>query len=171
MHWHADYEVWACGEKQKLNQPAGLLENKVGSELFHNHGDDRMHAEGIIEKFSDVSLGRFFQVIGGELSPGKLVLAYDDGVMKTFRDGDKCANGDTGVLQVFVFKVKNASVRPWVFTQERLAAPWDYVLSPFINVPPGDCIIVEFGKATEKTDKLCLPFKIALEKGDVVNGG
>ena len=39
VHWHADFEIWFCGEKQMLPESEGIS-NKVGTEVLHHHDDD-----------------------------------------------------------------------------------------------------------------------------------
>ncbi|MBI2142977.1 hypothetical protein HYU20_01395, partial [Candidatus Woesearchaeota archaeon] len=53
--------------------------------------------------------------------------------------------------------------------QEKLGSHYeDYVPSPFGNVPPGDCIIFEFGSAVkEKTERMCESYEVALKLGKV----
>src|SRR3989344_2730996 len=38
VHWHADYEVWACGVRYELVDPTGF-DNRVGPPLLHEHTD------------------------------------------------------------------------------------------------------------------------------------
>ena len=52
VHWHADYEIWNCGEKIELVDPKGLS-NKVGDAVFHEHDDDRVHVEGVVHEVGD----------------------------------------------------------------------------------------------------------------------
>ena len=49
VHWHADFEFWACGEKLDLKDPEGFF-NRVGSPVFHEHNDDRIHVEGVVNR-------------------------------------------------------------------------------------------------------------------------
>ncbi|MEK6839694.1 MAG: hypothetical protein AABX72_02030, partial [Nanoarchaeota archaeon] len=58
VHWHADYEVWACNQKLDLVNPKGLS-NRIGTSTFHEHGDDRIHVEGVVHSLEDVALGRY----------------------------------------------------------------------------------------------------------------
>jgi hypothetical protein len=45
-----------------------------------------------------------------------------------------------------------------------------YVLSPYFNVPPGDCIIIEFGPSMDSTDKMCETYRLAVSKGELDGG-
>ena len=49
VHWHADYEIWNCNEKLELMNPEGFS-NKIGSNVFHEHNDNRIHVEGVVTK-------------------------------------------------------------------------------------------------------------------------
>jgi len=144
IHWHADYQVHACGERLDLIDPQGL-KNKIGNPIFHEHNDDRIHIEGTIEELSDVNLGKYFEVIGGELDDGVGHLIFNDklqGVV-SYESGDTCADGSIGSLKVYVNgnKVNDYS---------------DYIIYPDTFVPPGDCIIVLFDNSdSETTELLC----------------
>jgi len=165
VHWHADFEVWNCGEKLDLADPSGLA-NRVGTSTFHEHGDDRIHLEGVVVKYGDVSLHSFFHVIGGQLEDDSLSIPTNDGIIE-LQNGDQC-NGKEGKLQVFVYNVNNPDERKqWVYEQTKLDDYENYVLSPFSNVPPGDCIIVEYDVAKDSTDKICETYKIAVDRGEL----
>ena len=45
-----------------------------------------------------------------------------------------------------------------------------YLLSPYSNVPPGDCIIIEFSEEKDFTDKMCDTYRQSIQKGDMVGG-
>src|SRR3990172_4794098 len=47
VHWHADYQVWACGQQLDLVDPRGLA-NRVGSPVFHEHEDQSLHLHGVM---------------------------------------------------------------------------------------------------------------------------
>lgn len=170
VHWHADFEAWRCGEQLELVDPEGFS-NRVGSSVLHEHGDNRMHIEGVVVDFSDVSMGSFFRSIGGDLHPGVFSLPTNTGRV-TMRDGDSCPGpgeaGVPGMLQVFVYKTVDGRM-----VQEKLGSSSyeDYVPSPFGNVPPGDCIIFEFGsEAKDKTGRMCGSYEVAIKRG-ALNGG
>ncbi len=167
IHWHADFEIYNCGEKVELTQPEGLS-NRIGTPVFHEHGDLRIHVEGVVVNYRDVSLGNFFSAIGGELTKESMTVPTASGKLFV-NNGDKC-NGKEGRLQVFLYKVANpdpAKKTGFVYRQEKLEEFTNYVLSPYAYVPPGDCIIIEFDEEKEKTDKICETYKIAIEKGDL----
>ncbi len=162
VHWHADFEVWACGKELDLMDPSGLS-NRIGTSTFHEHGDKRMHVEGVVINEEDASLHRFFTFVGGELHDDHLSFPTDNG-FASYKNGDACPDGSLGILQVFVHKtdtVKNT------FTQEKIEELEDYILSPHSLVPPGDCIIIEFAQEKESTEHLCASYKAAIARGDI----
>ena len=136
VHWHADYEVWVCGQQLDLIEPQGLR-NKIGTPLLHEHNDGRIHVEGTLMRLSDASLGRFFKVIGGQLSNDKLVFPTEDGILVQKTSEDLC-EGKPSTLRVYV-------------NGNRVMDPASYIIAPYYFVPPGDCIIVEFGPGEPDT--------------------
>ena len=66
-------------------------------------------------------------------------------------NGDVCPDGSVGTLKVYV----NGKLNP---------DPERYVPAPHIYVPPGDCIIFEFGPGSAlTTERICDSW--AVEKG------
>ena len=145
VHWHADYEIWICGEQKELRDPEGF-ENKVGTSVLHEHNDNRIHIEGVVEKLGDVSLGAYFSSIGGLLTHHDLRFPSEDG-FREVKDGIPCPGDVQGILKVYV--------------NGKLAEePESYVPSPEINVPPGDCIIFDFSPGESgTTERLCESWK------------
>ncbi len=163
VHWHADFEIWACGERIDLVNPEGFS-NRIGSPVFHEHGDDRIHVEGVVINKNHVSLRRFFYFVGGTLDEDLLELPINRGIFSV-KNGDLC-NGKPGELQVFVYNVLNPDdTKEWKYEQAKIEDFENYVLSPYPNVPPGDCIIVEFDADKNKTDKVCKTFEVAAGQG------
>ncbi len=160
VHWHADIEVWDCGNQLDFTDPQGFS-NKVGTATFHEHNDGRMHVEGVVTKKEEAALGNFFGFIGGRLTSDEMRVPTNDGLIVR-HNGDQCSDGHEGVLQVFVYQTADN-----IFSQMKLANPASYILSPEPTVPPGDCIIVEFDAEKEKTDKLCNFYKLKIETGDL----
>ena len=165
VHWHADLEIWDCGTKIDLLNPQGLS-NRVGTPVFHEHNDFRIHVEGAVVKKKDISLGNFFNVVGGVLTGGSLEIPTNGGIT-SLQEGDLC-NGKPGKVQVFVYKVVNPKERGnWIYTQEKIENFADYVLSSYSMAPPGDCIIIEFDSEKEKTDKICTTYEAAVNRGEL----
>ncbi len=163
IHWHADFEVWNCGEEVELIDPEGIM-NRVGSSLVHEHNDKRVHIEGTVLDWEKIDLEYFFQAIGGSLDP--LRFQTNEGLVE-IRDGQLCQGGP-GKVQVFVYKIVNAYASQkdgFIYQQEKLDDPEHYIISPYGNVPPGDCIIIEFDQEKEKTDKICDSYEVALSQG------
>ena len=156
VHWHADYEVWACGEKLNIINPSGLS-NKVGTNLFHEHNDDRIHIEGVVEDIEEVNIEHFFEVIGGQISSSGISLITNKGFV-SYKNGEVC----NGTLQIFVYTTKNKEMQ-----QTKVKNFLEYIPSPYSEVPPGDCIIIEFAEEKETTEQICETYKIALEKGEI----
>lgn len=186
VHWHADTEIWACGNELELRDPTGFLSNKIGTATLHEHNDKRIHLEGVVvDEIVDASLGKYFYVIGGAITEDAMVVPlnekdnqniYEDeedgdgpsdsnpalvnpyivedeelGTVASFRDGDSCGE-ETAEVQVFVYNLNEDGD---TYEQRKLDNPRDYVIFDDSNVPPGDCVIFEFGPEVEKTDKLC----------------
>ena len=164
VHWHADFEIYACGQPIRLSGPASSLSNKVGTPTFHHHDDNRMHVEGVVIHREDFELQDFFATIGGELTNTSFSLPTESGI-RELRNGDFCADSSTGAWQVFVYRqdIQN----PSVFRQEKLASYTDYILSPHQKIPPGDCIIIEFDVNKARTEHLCTFYTIEAEKGAI----
>lgn len=153
VHYHADFEIYNCGQEVEVKKSEGLS-NKVGSELVHTHNDKRMHIEGVILDPHEQSIGHFFENLGGELDSGILTVPTESGML-TLKDGDRCPDGNIGSLQIFVY-----STHDKFFEQKKLTDFEDYQVSPFTQVPPGDCVILEFGLPKLRTDKLCESYQI-----------
>lgn len=160
VHWHADYEIYLCGEKVELINPEGLS-NKIGSSIFHEHNDNRIHIEGVVVNPQEVSLKEFFEVTGGQLSATTLTISTPQSV-RSVNNGELC-NNQLAILQAFLYKTVNGKVQ-----QEKLLDFPNYVISPQSYVPPGDCIIIEFSQESPQTDKLCQTYETALQKGELV---
>lgn len=160
VHWHADVEIWNCGQRLDLRDPRGAS-NRIGTSTFHEHGDDRIHVEGVVMQLQNVNLHRFFEVVGGELTEEELVVPTDEGMVAA-SNGDNCGE-EEGKVQVFVYQVKEGAYRQQKVTEE-------YVLLPHSLVPPGDCLIIEFDQEKESTDKLCASYRAAVERGELHGG-
>jgi hypothetical protein len=130
VHWHADYEIVACGEKVELVKPTGLT-NRVGDPTIHEHGDNRMHIEGVLLKLEQASLREYFESIGGEFDGRTLGIPTEHGYMK-WADGELCG-GRPAYWAVYVNGVQLVENSD------------EYVIAPYGTVPPGDEIKFVFG--------------------------
>ena len=164
VHWHADFEVFRCNERLELIDPKSKILNKVGTSLFHEHNDNRIHIEGTVSKENEISLSAFLSVVGGKMSNEELSFPTNQGIIN-MKNGDEC-NNQKAELQVFLYKIKDNSV-----ILEKIINPKDYIISPYANIPPGDCLIIEFDVLKNKTDKICKTLEISIQKGKVNNGG
>jgi len=146
--------------------PTGLS-NRVGTPVFHEHGDNRLHVEGVVVKKEDVSLGKFFEVVGGSLTPSGFSVPTNSGTANA-ANGELC-NGRPAKVQVFAYRVvENPFQRTGMkHEQTKLTEFEGYVPSPYSAVPPGDCIIIEFDAEKPSTDKICETYRIAIERGDL----
>ena len=168
VHWHADFEIYACGEPVDLKNPQGIS-NRIGEVVLHEHGDNRIHVEGVVRDFADVNLARFFEAIGGEMRPTYIRFPTDTGDI-TIQNGFTChgSPGDAGQGHWQAFRYKTEGNR---ITQEKLENFADYVLAPYSQIPPGDCLILEFSQEIKsKTEKMCNFYKVAIQNGDLIYG-
>ena len=156
VHWHADIEIWNCGKEVELKDPEGMLSNKIGTATLHEHNDKRIHLEGVVVHPEDASLGKFFKVIGGELNSDSVVVPSTNGQLP-LTSGSICPDGQEGQVQVFAYQTDKDNY----YSQKKLENPGEYLISPYSVVPPGDCIIVEFGPVKSRTEKLCRSYKVA----------
>lgn len=183
VHWHADIEFWACGVQLELRNPSGFLSNKIGTSTLHEHNDQRIHLEGVVVDDSvDATVGKFMRVIGGSISSGSMTVPLADSTLEDFVDGDKidaggavniekfiktdslgkkilavndgdsCPDNTTGDVQAFVYQFNK---KDNTYKQVKLENPENYSIRDESIVPPGDCIVIEFGKNRDRTDKLC----------------
>lgn len=157
VHWHADFQIWKCGQEVKLKSPEGLS-NRIGTPLLHEHGDKRIHVEGAVDKIANISLGSFFGSIGGQLSAEELVVPTNSG-SETLKG--EC-DGKVASLQVFVYSINNQLIE-----QKKLVNPSDFIMVPQTSVPEGNCIIFELSEEKERTDKLCTSYQVAKEQGKI----
>ena len=131
VHWHADFEIWMCGEKLQLIESEGF-DNKVGTPEVHMHNDYRMHIEGTLTKLKEASLGNFFESIGGGMTTTSMEIPLKDKSFAIHANGSPCPDGTNGSWKMFV----NGT--------EKEFDP-DYVISPYTLVPPGDVVKLVFG--------------------------
>lgn len=160
VHWHADFKIITCGEEIEARDVRGLS-NKLGTNLLHEHEDRRIHIEGVVTKESDIALDKFFEVQGGKLSSNAFTIPTNKD-LRTITNGDRCDGGKQGIWQVFLYTVDSG-----VAWQRQLNDFVHYVPSPHTTVPPGDCIIFEFGPEKERADQLCDSYQLEVNKGNL----
>lgn len=165
VHWHADFRIYNCGQEIDLADPTGLS-NRIGTPLFHEHDDGRIHVEGAVLDEANLTLGSFFKTIGGQVSPREMILPTNDGYVR-LASGDFCVGGDPAYenrlaqLQVYLYRTEGRKV-----IQEKLVDWPNYVLSPQPDVPPGDCIIFELNPDIRgQTRNICPAYLQALRRG------
>lgn len=160
IHWHADFEIWHCGQEVNIKDPEGFS-NKIGEAVIHEHNDNRMHFEGVLLDLHDASLSHFFKQLGGDMDNQHLSVPTNEGMLN-LQDGDVCPNEEQVSMQVFVYKTKNGR-----YFQQKITDPQNYTISQYSNVPPGDCVIVEFGPNRDQTEHLCQSYMVAKEAGKI----
>lgn len=161
VHYHADFEIWSCGRQLEFEHSQGLS-NKVGTSLIHTHDDKRMHVEGVILDTHELSLGHIVEEMGGGIDSNMLIIPTEEGKV-SLKTGESCPDGKAGKLQVFVYKTEGK-----FYTQQKLADFKNYQISPYTQVPPGDCVIFDFDSVDKyKTDKMCLSYQVARQTGKI----
>lgn len=163
VHWHADFEIYNCGQHINLIDPSGLS-NRIGTPVLHEHNDDRIHVEGVVLEAKHANLSEFFHVIGGDMFEDSISLPIEGEGLRTIKDGQSCPNGQPGKWQVFLYKT---DIHAKTITQTKLDDYQNYILSPYGVVPPGDCIIFEFDSLNKnKTENICNFHEIEINKGN-----
>lgn len=161
VHWHADFDIYRCGDKIELIDPQGLLSNKVGTPTLHEHNDKRIHLEGVVVHRNDASLSKFFSVVGGELSRDSLVVPTNDGKV-LLASGQKCG-GQPAEFQAFLYRTDDNKT----YTQTKLEDPARHIIKDDSQVPPGDCVIFELAPPKERTDRICLSWEVSEDLGKI----
>ena len=114
----------------------------------------------------DITLKEFARVVGATLTQEVFYYPTNKGLV-TMKEGSTCKE-KSAKLQIFVYKIINPhNTKKWIMSQEKVTDVDAYLLSPFSNVPPGDCIIIELDAEKEKTEHICESYKIAMEKGEL----
>lgn len=179
VHWQAAVEFWACGNELTIRDPRGLS-GFVGSPTLHETNDRLLHYDGTPVDSTALTLGSFVSAIGGQLTEDTLLVPLNDtgyfassasgqpsqvmnnvvtgkdGKYARFINGQTCGD-QTAEVQAYAYTFQTSNN---TYAQHKLADPALYVMSPAAATPPGDCIIVEFGPAQDRTDKLCHAYGI-----------
>lgn len=164
VHWHTDYEVWNCGVQQDMIDPTGI-DNRVGTWEVHEHNDQRMHIEGTILDMEQATFHHFFEIVGGELDEKGMIFPSVNGNVFIPRSG--MCNGERAELQGYLYRVTDPeNAKNWSYTQTKIEYPFDVIMAPYGNVPPGDCVIIEYGPVKETTEKRCASYDSAENRGE-----
>lgn len=181
VNWQAGIEFWVCDTEIELKTPNKLFDKHIGNSSIYENDDKKIHITGIVQnKSTDATLGAFMRAIGGSISSTALSLPVDSRIIENKNDGDTtdlggasnvmkyisentagnktinvkngmaCGNNTKSELQVFVYNAGKD-----LYSQEKLTNPSEHVIKPSKDIPPGECLIVEFGRPKERTDKLC----------------
>lgn len=148
----------------------------------------------VVTRSEDSSLGKFMSVTEGQINQRSLVFPLNEDesewlVTEEHRDGDNPGPGDIEAIRDFVRQSDDgpvavmqngdtcvgeaAEVQVFQYTydketktyeQKRLADPAAYIMRDESVVPPGDCVIVEFDRLKNTTDKLCEQYGVRDEK-------
>ena len=142
-HVHAALDIYVCGQKEP-NLPffeAGI----------HTHGDGliHIHPQLTTEEGAGASVGKFFQYGHWQLSDSTLTLPGD----RTFKNGDSCPDGQTGVLRMLKYRLswRSSSGDNGRLADEcsRVTDADMEVVKDFAGYVPkdGDCLHLIFGPA------------------------
>jgi hypothetical protein len=167
VHWHTDFELWYCGQPLDVVDPTGW-DNRVGTWEVHEHNDNRMHIEGTILDMDQASFHYFFEIIGGSVDATGMTIPTIKGDTKMPVNG--MCNGKPAELQAFRLYITNPeSAKNWTYDQEKLEFPegLDTIMAPYANVPPGDCLIIEYDTPKEKTTHSCASYRAAMNRGEL----
>jgi hypothetical protein len=167
VHWHTDFEVWNCGQSLDLVDPTGW-DNRVGTWEVHEHNDNRMHIEGTILDMNQASFHHFFEIIGGTVDASGMTFPTIHG--NTQMPASGTCNGKPAELQVFRLYITNPeSAKNWIYDQEKIEFPegLDKIMTPYSNVPPGDCLIIEYDTPKSETLHSCASYRAAMDRGEL----
>lgn len=157
-HEHNDKRIHLEGVVVKKSEDASL-------EKFMRVTDGYISGSGIGIPLNDNSDEWFVSgesIDGDQQDTSKFPLAGEanewiidgkDGPVANLVNGKACPGGDKPAeVQAFVYRFNEGSE---TYVQEKLADPGEYIMRDESLVPPGDCVIIEYGAVRETTDKLC----------------
>jgi len=184
--WDAGIEFWVCDVEVEIENPSWFSANRIGSSKIYEADDKKIHVNGLIsDSRAEATLGSFMRTIGGSISENSFTLPIDKKLVEDETDGDNvdiggvknierfvragsdgkytltasngmpCVDGKKSALQVFAYKYDNKTS---TYSQQKISDPNSYIISPERDVPPGDCLIVEYGQIKDNTDRLCLEY-------------
>lgn len=175
VRWHANYQVWACGNQLDLRDPDQPYTNRIGSNMLYEQNDGVIHLSGTpVNLDQDASLGAFMQVVGGAIGDNTFTLPINDnnafaglpgtpeqvqpyiatnksGNYVQFSSGQLCGT-TKATVQAFVYQYNAITGR---YSQVKLDHPANYQFAHATDSSPADCIIIEFGPAKNSTDHVC----------------
>lgn len=154
-------------DDQRIHLEGVVVDDKVDASLgkfFHVVGG-AVTAEALVAPLNAPDKGLYFEdeIDGDGENPSnlqaieKFVVQDEEGPYVRLEDGQTCNDGREGDVQVFAITLNEDGDS---YTQRKLENPRDYVITDDPNVPPGDCIIFEFGPTRDRTDKLCEQYGI-----------
>ena len=165
VHWHTDYELWNCGQKLDLINPTGI-DNRVGTWEVHEHNDDRMHVEGTILDLAQGTFRHFFETVGSTFTSEEFIYPTSNGTVAIPLNG--ICNGKKAEMQAFLLRVTNPNdSKQWKYSQQKIAITLETQMQPYSNVPPGDCLIIEFDETKERTEHSCASYRAAMNRGEL----
>ena len=113
VHWHAEIEIYLCGERFELPDPVGSDivhgEPYIGTPSLHEHNDNLIHVEGTIREASDITIGKFMEAIGLTFTSDQLI---------DYKNGDLCPGGEPGKVQLLVNGQENEEFENKVVTDD-----------------------------------------------------
>lgn len=89
-----------------------------------------------------------------------LIKQSEDGYYADLKNGRQCGS-DAAELQTFVYQFDKQAK---TYSQIKMSNPTRYTMRDEALVPPGDCVIIEFDRPKERTDKLCLQYGVRDEQ-------
>ncbi len=106
IHWHANFDVYLCGERQEFTKGYDFEEDRIGTLQLHTHNDNVIHIEDRVIKKEDIALGRFFDIIR---------IPFDNDKIMNKKNGDICPNTEkSGSVSMYVNGVENDEYRNFV---------------------------------------------------------
>ncbi len=121
VHWHADVEIIICGQEAELPKSDSFISNKVGTSEVHDHGDMRIHIEGVVNTQEEANVGHFFDAIKQDFTSTSIL---------GHKNGELC-NGKPGKVKMFINDIENNEFR-------------EHEIAHYTDVPPGDKIKIVF---------------------------
>lgn len=109
VHWHADIDIEICGKH--IDLPRSPVSTRVHGQPFlgtgelHTHDDNRVHMEGLFRNPEDISLGRFFDVIG---------VKFNEKEIFDYKNGRMCNDSKENKVSMLINGAENIKFRDYV---------------------------------------------------------